>query len=417
MRHPIKIEHTLAALLVMVISKSTLAAPEVERAPNVEAYLVEGKLAEGEKAVNEALNANPNDDRVRLGLGVVQFLRAVEARMQALHRYGYRADLGAGFLPVSNLPVPPNADPKPLDYLGLRAFLQDWVNDLRKTEATLARVKDPQVKLPLHFGLIRLDFNGDGRRDEEETLWKIYARFNRNTAITAEEARGFVIAFDRGDVDWLRGYCHFLMAAGELVLAHDFSELFSNTAHVFFRGVKPRFPFLSGGREGGRGFGEFLDLIAMIHLIRLPVAEPARLKVVVEHLQAMGDLSRSSWKAILAETDDDHEWIPNPKQATVVPGGQVTPEMVEGWTTFLDEFQEILAGRKLLPFWRGTNGRVGINLRRVFTDPRTLDLVLWVQGTAAAPYLEEGQVTSSEVWQRLNRVFRGEFIGFALWFN
>jgi hypothetical protein len=91
--------------------------------------------------------------------------------------------------------------------------------------------------------------------------------------------------------------------------------------------------------------------------------------------------------------------------------------MVEGWTTFLDEFQEILAGRKLLPFWRGTNGRVGINLRRVFTDPRTLDLVLWVQGTAAAPYLEEGQVTSSEVWQRLNRVFRGEFIGFALWFN
>ena len=54
---------------------------------------------------------------------------------------------------------------------------------------------------------------------------------------------------------------------------------------------------------------------------------------------------------------------------------------------------------------------------RVFTEPTTLDLVLWIQGTGAAPYLEKGTITSSEFWATTNRVFRGEFLGFALWFN
>ncbi len=153
----------------------------------------------------------------------------------------------------------------------------------------------------------------------------------------------------------------------------------------------------------------------MIHLVRLPVVEPDRLKSALGHMETMVALSRSSWASILAETDDDHEWLPAPKQHAVITGVTVTAEMLEGWTTFLSEFESILAGRKLLPFWRGRN--LGINFRRIFTEPRILDLVLWVQGSAAGPYVEEGEVTSRAFWQRLNRVFNGEFIGFAIWFN
>ena len=65
----------------------------------------------------------------------------------------------------------------------------------------------------------------------------------------------------------------------------------------------------------------------------------------------------------------------------------------------------------------GEPGRRGINFRRIFTEPREFDLVLWAQGTAAAPYLEEGELTPPETWQRINRIFRGEFIGFVIWFN
>ena len=75
-----------------------------------------------------------------------------------------------------------------------------------------------------------------------------------------------------------------------------------------------------------------------------------------------------------------------------------------------------MKGKKLLPFWRsGFEG--GINLREVFEDPRDFDLVLWVQGTAALPYLEEGQLTDAALWREFQRLFRGQFLGFALWFN
>jgi hypothetical protein len=97
-------------------------------------------------------------------------------------------------------------------------------------------------------------------------------------------------------------------------------------------------------------------------------------------------------------------------------GIPVKPEMIDSWLEFVDESEALLAGKRLVPFWRGNDKR-GINLRRVFTEPRPLDLVLWVQGTAATPYLEEGTMTKPEVWTRMKRVFGGEFIGFAIWFN
>ena len=269
--------------------------------------------------------------------------------------------------------------------------------------------------------MIRLDFDGDGKADEDETLWKIYGKFNRGANASAEAAKSFVIAFDRGDVDWLRGYCHVLSALAEVLLAHDFEDLFNRTGFLLFEGVKPPEAFQVGPKQVGATASTSArssTYVAMLHLVRLPVAEPARLKSALAHMEAMVALSRTSWKAILAETDDDHEWVPNPKQGSVIPNVRVAAEMVEGWHRFLDEFESILAweeARAILA--RARNREPGINVRRVFTEPRPLDLVLWVQGTAAAPYLEQGEVSSPETWNRITRVFGGEFIGFALWFN
>lgn len=88
----------------------------------------------------------------------------------------------------------------------------------------------------------------------------------------------------------------------------------------------------------------------------------------------------------------------------------------ESWNFIRAETDDLLQGRRLVPFWR-KGVTQGINLKRVFLEPRGFDLVMWVQGTAAVPYLEDGPQTRPEVWQRLQRVFRGEFVGFALWFN
>src|SRR5436305_928432 len=53
-----------------------------------------------------------------------------------------------------------------------------------------------------------------------------------------------LVHFDRGDVAWLRGYCHLLMALAEVGLAYDGQELFDATAHLFFHKPRTPFPFL-----------------------------------------------------------------------------------------------------------------------------------------------------------------------------
>ncbi|HEX8523041.1 MAG TPA: hypothetical protein VF669_12355, partial [Tepidisphaeraceae bacterium] len=233
-------------------------------------------------------------------------------------------------------------------------------------------------------------------------------------------ASDFVIAFDAGDARWLRGYCHLLMALNDIAIAYDERELFDATAHLFFRKVETPYPFLNEGRRVmDYGFGaDIADIIAFVHLIRCPLKEPARMQSALKHLQTMVQLSRESWKLYLAETDDDHEWIPNPKQASVVTQVRVTDEMVARWHQFLDVFESLLAGKSLAPFWRGNETR-GININKFFMQPPDkLDLVLWIQGSAVAPYLQEGQITDQKAWQEIWRAFgRESFFGFAVWFN
>ncbi len=419
MLSPLSITHLLFLITPLTAGQPPVVVAENDDPPMVESFLVEGRLAEGEAALLVRLEEATDDDQARFSLGVVQFLRAVESRMQAFHRHGLRLGTPQFILPVTNLPVPPNPNPQPLSYDNLRAMFQAWIDDLAEVEATLAQLSDQEVKLPLHVGRIRLDFDADGKCTEAETLWKVYTQYNRRARdIDAETAEAFVISFDRGDAEWLRGYCHLLQAFSEMLLAHDFHEMFDRTGHVFFLGAKTPYTFLrKTAKSGSMNFGEISDLIAAIHLIRFPVAEPERLMKALNHLEQMVDLSRVTWKWILMESDDDHEWIPNPSQGTVMPGGSVTQEMVDAWFTALDEFDALLRGEKLVPFWRGTDNRLGVNFRRVFTEPQEFDLVLWFQGTAATPYLEQGELTNPETWSRLNRIFRGEFIGFAIWFN
>ncbi len=210
-----------------------------------ERFLVEGKLVAGEQALAEILKTHPEDSEARFGLGTIQFLRAVERAVQSFHRYGLRPGIMGSLLPFARLPIPPNKTPDPIRYTDLRAIMQTWTDDLAKAEGTLARINEKEVKLPLHFGQIRLDLDGDGNASPDETLWKLYVQLNaaaRNQA-TAEASRQFIVTFDRGDVAWLRGYCHLLMAMGESFLAYDGQELFNHSANEFYPQPETPFPF------------------------------------------------------------------------------------------------------------------------------------------------------------------------------
>ena len=339
--------------------------------------------------------------------------------MQAQYRYGLQPKTGVIGIPFLRLPVPVNPHPEPMTYAASQKILDTFVSDLETAEATLARIEDTaEVRLPIHFGRIRLDLNGDGRADVEERLWKILAVVlgtPRDGAAVNLNPDEYLAVFDTADVYWLRGYCHLLSAVADIAMAYDGRKLFDHTAQLFYPSANVPYRFLRDSDQGQWTY--FADVIALVHLIDFPVADPARLKSAHGHLLDVIEMSRVSWRETLAEVDDDHEWIPGPAQTAAPPRAAITRDMVDSWHEFLEEFEELLEGRKLIPFWRGKDQNRGINLKRVFYEPQKFDLVLWVQGPGAAAYLEQGEVTRIDFWQRLFNRFNGRFWGFALWFN
>ena len=124
-------------------------------------------------------------------------------------------------------------------------------------------------------------------------------------------------------------------------------------------------------------------------------------------------LSRKTWAAVLAETDDDNEWLPGPNQKGVL-DMPVTADMIGSWLAMLDQVEEVLDGRKLAPHPRFVRG---INVKRVFLEPKPFDLVLWITGHGVLPFLEDGPVVDGRTWGQASVAFRGQFISYALWFN
>ncbi|MFK7777820.1 MAG: hypothetical protein QM501_06810 [Gimesia sp.] len=406
----------------VLIGTLLFTAPWVSAAPLAEEYLASGKLADGEAALKAQLKKAPNDDEARFGLGVVQFFQSFEHLGSSFYKYGLRTESAFPGMPaeVRKL-LPQNSNPEEISYTDFRQILQTWINDLNAAEKTLSAIKDPKVTLPLHVAKIKVDLTGTGK-----PIDATYLMGTVNTPREQEVANKFVIGFDRGDVDWLAGYCNFLCAWGEILLAVDGQEMFNCTAHLFFEKVDTPYPFLL---DGHRNFNDVMrfnrplisDILAFIHLWRFEMKEPARMKVALAHLEDMQLHAKSMWKYYLAETDDENEWIPNPKQTGVM-RIKVTQKMLDTWLAVLDETGLVLQGKKLIPFWRGKPGKQGVNLRRVFTEPRIIDPFLWFQGTAAAPYLEEGTITdfaSPDLLGRINNTFGGgtNFFTMAFWFN
>jgi hypothetical protein len=411
----------LCALVALAASADPARADDPPP-PLVEKYLTEGKLAEGEKDLTAHLAKHPDDAQARYGLGVLQFFRAVEHLYQGLYRYGLGSKLDNLFLfgniPFLRLPIEKNPNPEPVSAAKLDKVFRAFLDDLTKSRKTLEGVTDARVKLPLHLFAVRLDLNGDGKATADEGLARIVVRMFGPQQVPPTVAHGgTLICFDAADVHWLRGYCHLLSALTEVILAYDWTEVVEGCGHLFFARVEGPHPFLTEGRKVFNWEGtDIADVIALFHLLRMPLRDKAGMTRALEHFEAVIARSRVTWELILAETDDDNEWIPNLSQRSALTGVRVTREMIEGWFLFLDEAEALLKGKKLVPFWRGS-ADVGVNLRRVFTEPRALDLVLWVQGTAATPYLEKGEFTRQATWDRLQRTFRGDFIGFAIWFN
>ena len=408
--------------------------------PAVAWYLGEGDLAGGLAALT--VRVKETDPEIREGrdvqapnerfsVGLLRFLAGVERLGRFLHAKGARGD-GIG-LPFLRLPVPANPEPEPVTYEEWRRVRVEMLADFAAAERDLNLVGDG-VSLRLDLAEIHLDLDGDGKGGAAEALPNLIGR-RRLAQLIGGNPRGaggraadaglppLVVEFDDADVQWLRGYCDLLSALLETSLAYDASRWFDHCAHLVFADPVGGPAFLT--RSDNRNFfsaATIGDWVAAIHLVDFPVLEPGRLSKAREHLLGMIEHSRAMWALLDAETDDGPEWLPAPGQTSFA-GATISAEQRDQWLKFLSEAEALLNGDKLAPFWRPypDGAARGLNLRRVFEAPRRFDLVLWVQGTAAVPFLEtptdDRPLTSPETWRQLQRTFRGNFVGYAVWIN
>jgi hypothetical protein len=402
--------------LALFLANLTLASAD-EVNDLLTRHLYAGTLADGQHELLGLVQSNDKSKAAQASaaLGIVKFVISIEKLGQAFHRHGLETPQSAMIqLPIMRLPVPPNTRPEKLDYEKFRVILRELVDGLTDAEATLASAKGADVKLTFDLLKVRLDVDGDGRASDYESLGVMTQHLTRSSDPTPSD---MTFSFDATDVLWLRGYSQFISAVGQFFLAHDFHLTFDKTFHMFFpRAGLPLAselvqPFNPANMFSDSALG---DGVAFIHLLNWPTVEPARLADVRLRLKSMAALSRESWASARAETDNDREWLPNAKQTSAFKSLPTTDETIDGWLTALTEFEAILDGKLLLPHWRFDKG---LNVKRIFEESKNFDLVLLIAGADAVPYLETGPVSSSTQWNDLMRVFQGNFLGYALWYN
>jgi len=377
--------------------------------------------------------AEGGDQEARFGLGMLELASGVEHLVQALYRHGLVGP-DAGMLgPLVTVPIPPNPSPEKLDYAKVRGILAQLVDDMDAAKTSLAAAGESGDYVVLIDPLrIRFDVDGDGQASDAESMRSIVERqlgipltpeaaaqpagSDKNPA-QAPEAPDTTLGFDRADALWMAGYSQVLASHGDFLLAHDFSDLVNVAFHRLFpRAGLPMQDYSEGGSifMEPRTDAAAADAIAAIHTLDWPVIEPDRLKRVLERLKAITAFSRANWAAILAETDDDHEFIPSPRQTATLPGSEVSQEMVDAWLKTLDTADAILDGKLLVPHWRF---RQGFDLKAYFETATRTDLVMILTGYGAIPFLKDGPVASAADFAEANRVFGENLIGYAFFFN
>ena len=402
--------------------------------PLCEPYLMKGQFSEGEQALEAHLQLNPTDDQARFGLGVIQFLQGVEHLGTSLSRFGLEENSAIGLggqVPFLRFPVEKGQARQQVELDDVREMFKQIIVHLEKADKTLEGITSDEVRLPLHIYQINFDFNEDNILNaNEENFDKIATQYFGRPRLPngVKDLRDLVVVFDRSDVYWLQAYSHLLRGFCEAFLAYDQTELWDVTAQYVFENAKIKFDFLleekaKWNQDKKKSWhwwsnpNVILDAIGSIHNLRFKLKEPHRIKKVEAHLHGMIKYSRKMWDSILAETDNEREWLPSPKQDAAVTTARITQRRVDTWLKFLDESEKILKGEMLIPFWRGTDKTRGVNLKKFFNNPADIDVVLWAHGSGAVNYLEKGEVTSPATWRLFQQVFEGDFVGFAAWIN
>ena len=427
--------------VLIAVAAATLILPGAAMASDVgdelAQRLYDGTLAEArEGAINRCVEDNPD---ACFAAGLTELIGGIEGLSRALYRHGATSPgtpaaamlLGMG-LDGGSMPAPANPDPEPLSYEQFRTILGDFVAAADSARGYFEMGGSGGYVISIDPLQVRVDLDGDGTAAAEETLGSVLGMVGEFADIPAPDgpppgksktkddqpvAVDSSIGFDSADAVWFAGYTQVIAAPVDLLLAHDFSEFFNAYMHrVFPEAGLPMQDYSTGSTlfmdPDSDAF--IADIVAAIHTADFPVTDSERLAGVLARLKSITALSRKNWELILAETDDDRELVPSPRQTSLVPETPVTEETVAAWMATLATVDRILAGELLVPHWRF---KQGFDLKAYFETATETDIVMLLAGQGALPFIKAGLIADADSFAEANRVFGTDWLNYAFWFN
>jgi len=289
----------------------------------------------------------PRDAEAAAIHGLATYAEAAEAAASAL-------DVRHAFLIIDNAFTPAG---KPA-LLELAAQLEAVDRDL----AVVA--DDPAFSLELCLACWHYDWNHDGNIDShDDELFTVERDAKGERIEPGDPRRTPTFRFDHGDALWARAMVSFQRATLELMLAYRWSD-------------------------ASRGDSRTKQPV-VIHL-----ESADRVKHARELVLAGLDYSDASRRAYLAETDDDREWVPNPRQHSHPIPLEVDDRLYETWTGVVADVRDLMAGKRGLGL-REVAGLISpkltalapdafIDVGKMFSDPTDITLAVDKEGDTEA---------------------------------
>jgi hypothetical protein len=204
----------------------------------------------------------------------------------------------------------------------MRSALTETETELGKVEASLAiAARHPDLSLELCLACWEIDWNNNGRVDNRDRLLFQIEQDKHGKAIPdGDPRRKPTFRFDVGDVAWARAFVSFQRALLSLVLAYDWDAL-DQVIGSLDRGKPPK-----------------VVVIRLKHAERVAAAR----RLILAGL-AHADDSR---RAYLAETDDDREWVPNPRQRNHPLPMPIDQAVYDTWKGVVGDLTRLVQGQE-----------------------------------------------------------------------
>jgi hypothetical protein len=203
----------------------------------------------------------------------------------------------------------------------LHFALEGAERNLAAVDRSLSRVERyPELTFDLCLACWEVDWNRNGRVDKRDrALLEIEVDADGKPYPADDPRRRPTFKLDHGDVLWARAFLSFQRALLDIALAYNYSDL--------DRVV----PELMRNKTG---------------VLTLKLEHPERIAAARRLILLGLDLADRAREAYLAETDDEREWVPNPRQKSHPLPLPVDDALYQTWRDVVGDLRRLVAGEE-----------------------------------------------------------------------